>query len=65
MNKTLQENITKTTPKKSAVVVESEKSSEELFDLMQDMKGIWQEAASDLLQPRPEAVAQLLKKVLH
>ncbi|WP_276131894.1 hypothetical protein [Polluticoccus soli] len=45
--------------------MDSEKNSEELIDLMKDMKHIWQEAAEDLMQPRPEAVAQLLKKVLH
>jgi hypothetical protein len=65
MNKTLQKKLTKTTSKKPAVVVESEKNSEELIDLMQDMKNVWQEAAKDLMQPRPEAVAQLLKKVLR
>ncbi len=47
------------------MLVDSEKNSEELIDLMKDMKHIWQEAAEDLMQPRPEAVAQLLKKVLH
>jgi hypothetical protein len=65
MNKTLQKNHTKATSKKTPVVVEHENKSEELIDLMQEMKGAWQEAAGDLLQPRPEAVAQLLKKVLH
>ncbi|MCD6063657.1 MAG: hypothetical protein K0R82_1568 [Flavipsychrobacter sp.] len=45
--------------------VESEKNSEELIDLMKEMKHMWQQAAEDLMQPRPEAVAQLLKKVLH
>lgn len=65
MNKTLQKNLTKTTSKKPAVLVDSEKNSEELIDLMKEMKHIWQDAAEDLMQPRPEAVAQLLKKVLH
>ena len=65
MNKTLQKNLTKSTSKKPAVFVESEKNSEELIDLMKEMKHIWQDAAEDLMQPRPEAVAQLLKKVLH
>lgn len=65
MNKTLHKNLSKTTSKKTAVVVENEKNSEELIDLMKDMKHVWQEAADDLMQPRPEAVAQLLNKVLH
>lgn len=45
--------------------MESEQRNEQLTELMQEMKNVWQEAAGDLLQPRPEAVAQLLKKVLH
>lgn len=65
MNKTLQKNHTKATSKKTEVVVERENKSEELIDLMQEMKGAWQEAAQDVLQPRPETVASLLKKVLH
>lgn len=62
MSKTLPETITNTN---TAVVKELEKNGEQLIGLMQEMKGVWQEAAGDLLQPRPEAVAQLLKKVLH
>lgn len=45
--------------------MESEQRNEQLTELMQEMKNVWQEAQGDLLQPRPEAVAQLLKKVLH
>lgn len=33
-----------------------------LTELMHEMKHYWQEAARDLLQPRQEAVAQLLRK---
>jgi hypothetical protein len=62
MKRTLLKEITPDT-KKSAVMERPE--SDELTDLVQDMKGAWKEAANDLLQPRPEAVAQLLKKVLH
>lgn len=36
-----------------------------LAELMQEMKGHLQDAAKDLVQPRQEAVDQLLKKVLH
>ncbi|XZF14469.1 hypothetical protein ACTHGU_22020 [Chitinophagaceae bacterium MMS25-I14] len=28
-----------------------------------DLRGFWKEAADDLLQPRPEAVASLLEKI--
>jgi hypothetical protein len=62
MGKTLHEKISNTN---TAVVTETEKNGELLIGLMQEMKGAWQEAANDLLQPRPEAVAQLLKKVLY
>lgn len=39
-------------------------NSEELIKLTKEMKSYLQEAAADLLQPRPEAIAQLLKKSL-
>ena len=42
-----------------------ERTNEQLADLAQELKGAWQEAANDLLQPRPEAIARLLGKVLH
>jgi shikimate kinase len=62
MSKVLHEKITNTNKQ---AAVKQENNSEQLVTLMQEMKATWQEAASDLLQPRPEAVAQLLKKVLH
>jgi len=62
MSKTLPEKITNTN---TALVRDTEQNGEQLIVLMQEMKGIWQEAATDLLQPRQEALAQLLKKVLH
>jgi uncharacterized protein (UPF0335 family) len=65
MNKTLRKKLTVSKEQMPAVMMEKEHSSEQLMELMQDMKGVWQDAAGDLLQPRPEAVAQLLKKVLH
>ena len=39
--------------------------SDKLIDLMQEMKLSWKEAANDLLEPRPEAIENILKKVLH
>ena len=62
MSKTLPDKITNTN---TAAVRDTEQNGEQLIDLMQEMKGVWQDAAGDLLQPRPEALAQLLKKVLH
>ena len=37
----------------------------QLTDLMAEIKQYWQDAQKDVLKPRAEAVAQLLKKVLH
>lgn len=65
MNKTLQAKSLVSNQIKAEGTVESEQRNEQLTELMQEMKNVWQEAAGDLLQPRPEAVAQLLKKVLH
>ncbi|RYD56273.1 MAG: hypothetical protein EOP56_13145 [Sphingobacteriales bacterium] len=64
MNKTLRKKLI-VSKEQIPARMEKENSSEQLMELMQDMKGVWREAATDLLQPRPEAVAQLLKKVLH
>lgn len=63
MSKTLPKCLTEN--EKSAEVMKPGKEKEVLIDLMQEMKAYWNDAADDLVQPRPEAVAQLLKKVLH
>lgn len=65
MNKTLHSKSLVSNKSKVEDTVESEQRNEQLTELMQEMKNVWQEAAGDLLQPRPEAVSQLLKKVLH
>lgn len=65
MSKTLPTKSTNTPNNKNTVAVKTDNNSEQLVTLMQEMKGAWNEASGDLLQPRPEAVAQLLKKVLH
>jgi hypothetical protein len=64
MSKTLH---TKTSSKtaKTASDVKPENNTEQLIELMHEMKAAWKDASTDLLQPRDEAVAQLLKKVLH
>jgi hypothetical protein len=63
MNKALPKQLIAKQNTKPAEVVRKEHTAEALTDLMQDMKGAWQEAAGDLLQPRPEAIAAILKKV--
>lgn len=61
MNKTLLNDLHEVTENQTIVT----ETTEELTDLMKEMKGIWQEASTDLLQPRAAMLDQLLKKVLH
>lgn len=63
MRKVLLKHFTDT--KMPANVMDREAKNDKLIDLMQEMKSSWKEAASDLLEPRPEAIASILKKVLH
>lgn len=64
MNKTLPKQFTVDQSQKPAEIVKKESDSEALVNLMQEMKSVWQDAASDLLKPRSEAVAAILKKVV-
>jgi hypothetical protein len=50
---------------KAAAAQKLQEGEELLTDLVQEMKTCMQEIANDLLQPRPEAVERLLKKVHH
>lgn len=65
MRKTLLRQNTENTLKNTAVQPKMEENEAQLSDLAQELKSAWQEAANDLLQPRPEAIARLLGKVLH
>ena len=38
-------------------------NNQTLADLMEEMKGVMKEVATDLLQPRPEALENLFRKV--
>jgi len=64
MNKTLHKELTKKsdyqphTPSISGTL----KDDAILSDIVQEMRSFLQEVAQDLLQPRTEAIAQLLKK---
>ncbi len=62
----MRKNLHKTTsyPTQPATVTHTD-NNEKLTDLVQEMKGLLEEASADLLQPRPEALAMLMKKVLH
>lgn len=64
MRKTLLKEITYPSHQKTTTT-EDLNASDKLTDLVQDMRAALQEASADLLQPRPEAVARLLQKVLH
>jgi len=51
---------------KAALAGNVQKSENELLTSeMKNMKDFWQQASEELLQPRPEAVAMLLKKIGH
>lgn len=65
MRKTILRNLTESTLKKSAVMPDIEMSDEQFSNLVQEMKPLLQEAASELLQPRKEAMDFLLKRVLN
>ena len=63
MNKTLLNDSFEVTENQT-VAAENETATE-LTVLMKEMKGVWYEASTDLLQPREVMLDQLLKKVLH
>jgi len=62
MNKLILKTFTASSQQKPADTQQGH--TEELIRLSNEMKSYLKEAAADLLQPRPEAVAQLLKKSL-
>ena len=64
MNRQILKNFTGKIISKPAAMTDAARNSEELIKLNEQMKSYLQEAAKDLLQPRPEAIALLLKKSL-
>jgi hypothetical protein len=64
MNKTLHKELTKKSyyQPHTPIIAGPLKEDVILSDLVQEMKSYLKEAAQDLLQPRPEAIAQLLNK---
>lgn len=65
MKKTLLKRIPEKTPDQPVMKLNEELKSEVLTDLVQDMKPFLQEAAADLLKPRPEFMAHLFQRVLN
>lgn len=65
MSKTLHTKTSQPKTANAAPDIVPENNTEQLIELMHEMKAAWKDASGDLLQPRDEAVAQLLKKVLH
>lgn len=65
MSKTLHLKVSQPKTTKAASEVKTGNNTEHLIELMHEMKAAWKDASGDLLQPRNEVVAQLLKKVLH
>lgn len=65
MNKTVHSKFIGKNNKSQTGMVGGSVATEDILKLLQEMKGFLKEAANDLLQPRPEAVAKLLQKVHH
>ncbi len=65
MRKTIRYNFTDFTENKPEVLPDSEMTDEQFSHLLFEMKPLLQEAASELLQPRKEALDFLMKKVLN
>ncbi len=63
MDKTIHANFIGKNNKSQTDMTGGEVVTSDILTLLQEMKGFLKEAANDLLQPRPEAVAKLLKKV--
>jgi len=61
MNKTLLKTFNPFTPERSGDMLHTSENKA-LTELMNEMKNFWQDAARDLLQPRQEAIVQLLRK---
>lgn len=65
MNKTVHANFTGKNNKSRTTMTKCEVATDDVLQLMQEMKGFLKEVANDLLQPRPEAIAKLLQKANH
>lgn len=64
MKKTLPTNFTLNKTEKAEHALESPHEEARLTDLMKEMSGVLKGAANDLLQPRKEAVKNIIKKAL-
>jgi hypothetical protein len=65
MNKTILKQFTGKNNKPGGDMVCREELTVDVVNLLQEMKGILKEAATELLQPRPEAIANILKQAKH
>lgn len=63
MNKTLHKTFSKHSANISTLSTDTAQHNEDLTELTCKMRGILQQAANDLIQPRPEIVENLLKKL--
>lgn len=64
MKKTLPDNFTLNKIEKADAAIGSPHEQGRLTDLMKEMGGVLKDAANDLLQPRKEAVKNIIKKAL-
>lgn len=65
MSKTLLRTFSPSNHKATLTGNVQKNENELLHGEMKSMKDFWQQASEELLQPRPEAVAMLLKKINH
>ena len=63
MNKTLHKTFSKHNANIHTLSTDAAHCNEDLTELTGKMRGIIQQAADDLIQPRPELVENLLKKL--
>ena len=63
MDKTVHSKFIEKNIKSQRAMTRRDVATEDILLLLQEMKGFLKEAANDLLQPRPEAIAKLLQKV--
>jgi len=62
MNKTLLKTFVKNLKSQTASLPEKSPESNDIVNMMQEMKSHLQDASKDLLQPRQKAVDEILKK---
>jgi hypothetical protein len=63
MNKTIHKQLTKKVHKTHASLTHADEGTVQFMNLMREMHDTLEEAAGELLQPRPQAITALLQKI--